>query len=111
MCGALPSRCLLDAGPPTPHSYADDACPNATGGGTIPIADLWDTNQPAWAAAVGNRYEEVIFAERAADVIRAHPAGQPLFLFYAFHLVHAPLEVPQPYIDRRHPATTHLDVV
>lgn len=52
-------------------------------------------------------YEEHLFKERALQVIRQHDASkaeEPLFLFYAFHLLHTPLEVPQFYlkeIDRR----------
>jgi len=48
-------------------------------------------------------YEEHLFKERALAVINAHnlsATDAPLFLFYAFHLVHSPLEVPKAYLAR-----------
>jgi len=48
-------------------------------------------------------YEEHLFKERALSVIKEHDLSrvdEPLFLFYAFHLVHSPLEVPNAYLDR-----------
>ena len=48
-------------------------------------------------------YEEHLFKERALEVIREHNATQtdaPLFLFYSFHLLHTPLQVPKAYLDR-----------
>ena len=51
-----------------------------------------------------NTYEEDVFKQRALDIVAAHPAGEadapPLFLFYAFHLLHTPLEIPPSYLDR-----------
>lgn len=41
--------------------------------------------------------------ERALEIIANHDVAQvqnPLFLFYAFHLVHTPLEVPRSYLAR-----------
>lgn len=48
-------------------------------------------------------YEEFLFKERALAVVREHDtdiAAAPLFLFYAFHLLHSPLQVPESYLTR-----------
>jgi hypothetical protein len=39
------------------------------------------------------------FTQRILDVIAAHDPTRPLFLFWAMHVVHGPLEVPTQYID------------
>jgi len=43
-------------------------------------------------------YEEAMFNTRALNVIRDHDTSDPLFLFYAFHLLHTPLQVPMSYL-------------
>lgn len=45
-------------------------------------------------------YEDSLFQQHALDVIRGHNASQPLFLFFAPHIVHQPLQVPQHFIDK-----------
>jgi len=48
-------------------------------------------------------YEEHIFKARALEIINSHNTSNvdsPLFLLYAPHLVHAPLEVPAAYRQR-----------
>jgi len=48
-------------------------------------------------------YEEHIFKTRALEIINSHNTSNvdsPLFLFYAPHLVHGPLEVPEAYKQR-----------
>lgn len=48
-------------------------------------------------------YEEHIFKERALDVIKNHDVSkvdEPLFLFYSFHLIHTPLQVPKWWLDK-----------
>jgi len=45
-------------------------------------------------------YEEALFNEYALKIIREHDTRVPLFLFYAFHLLHTPLQMPQSYLDR-----------
>jgi len=46
--------------------------------------DLWDTDKPA-RHLNGTNYEELLFAERALDIIDNHPLPAPLFLYYAIH--------------------------
>ena len=39
--------------------------------------------------------------DKGLEVIANHdPQSAPLFLFYSFHIVHAPYEVPQAWFDR-----------
>ena len=72
------------------------------------IYDLWDTDRPA-RNLTGTDYEELIFQRRMLDIIDHHAATntqregdeeQPLFLFYAPHVAHCPLQVPQSYLDQ-----------
>ncbi|CAB9504225.1 Arylsulfatase B [Seminavis robusta] len=72
------------------------------------IYDLWDTDKPA-RALQGSDYEEFIFQRRMFDIIDSHAEQQeskddtqqqPLFLFYAPHVAHCPLSVPQSYLDQ-----------
>lgn len=71
------------------------------------IIDLWDTDRPARSLA-GTDYEEFIFQRRMLDIIDQHAATnsnsstseqKPMFLFYAPHVAHCPLQVPQSYLD------------
>jgi arylsulfatase I/J len=66
-----------------------------------PIVDLWDTDKPATGVnGTGiDNYEEALFAERVLKILNDHDTSIPLFLYYAPHLVHQPLEVPQRYLD------------
>ena len=84
-----------------------------------PVVDLWDNNQPAWGLN-GTDYEEAMFTERVLQVVKNHDPTQPLFLYYAPHIVHTPLEVPDKYVkmfsfiddhDRQyyHAMTKYLD--
>ncbi|XP_065828565.1 arylsulfatase B-like [Oscarella lobularis] len=61
-----------------------------------PVTDLWDYDRPA-KGENGTVYEEQMFAEHVRQVIEAHDASTPLFLYYAPHIVHAPLQVPSEY--------------
>ncbi|CAE7809067.1 ARSB [Symbiodinium necroappetens] len=45
-------------------------------------------------------YEEHRFKERVLEIIRFHDTEKPLFLLYAFHLLHTPLQVPQMWLRR-----------
>ena len=45
-------------------------------------------------------YEDSLFEQQVLDVVAAHPATSPLFLFWAPHIVHTPLQVPQPFLDK-----------
>ena len=66
------------------------------------IVDLFDTDQGAnslnnsWLCSQSNqapgcRYEDEIFLERVLASIEAHDPSQPVFLFWAPHIVHGEL--------------------
>jgi len=52
------------------------------------------------AAGLQCVYEEKLLSDEVVSVISAHDTTRPLFLFWAMHLVHMPLQVPQTYLDR-----------
>merc|ERR1712151_909813 len=52
---------------------------------------------PQWEAI--GQYSTTLFSSRAVEVVRAHDAKQPLFLYLAYQAVHAPREVPSSYSD------------
>jgi arylsulfatase I/J len=83
---------------------------NCTAGGAQPV-DFWDTVGPAFGQnnslacsqanqAAGCEYEDAKFTRRVLEIVAQHDPAQPLFLFWAPHSVHVPLEVPTAYLDR-----------
>ena len=62
------------------------------------MVDFWDTDKPA-TGKNGTDYEETLFKERLLNVVKEHNSTIPLFLYYAPHLVHAPLEIPDKYAN------------
>ena len=62
------------------------------------ITDLWETDHPA-TGENGTVYEESLFEKHLLDVVNNHDPSMPLFLYYAPHIVHAPLEVPEMYLN------------
>ena len=88
------------------------------------VVDLWNTSKPAHGVnGTGpDHYEEGLFKERVLDIVNSHNASTPLFLYYAPHLVHTLLQVPDTYLanfsfiddtDRRyyHAMVKYLDDV
>jgi arylsulfatase I/J len=70
----------------------------------IKMVDLWEDDGPAVAinASAGAIYEEFLFKNEALRVIREignASTPTPMFLYYAAHIVHLPLEVPASYND------------
>lgn len=45
-------------------------------------------------------YEEKLLTDHVISTIESHDLSQPLFLFWASHLIHMPLQVPQSYEDK-----------
>jgi len=89
----------------TDQTQNDSGCGDY-GGGYGPV-DLYDTTAPAWGLNGTNldtrnlsAYEETVFMDRLRKELTDHDPSQPLFLFYAAHLVHDPYEVPQQYLDK-----------
>ena len=58
----------------------------------------WECSQANQPASC--RYEDEIFLQKVLDIIAAHNPSDPLVLFWAPHIAHAPLEVPQAYLDK-----------
>ena len=73
------------------------------------IVDLWETDGPA-ALLNGtgpDKYEEGLFKERVLNIISKHDRSNPLFLYYAPHIAHAPLQVPGEYLKKFSFIDTH----
>ena len=49
----------------------------------VTAVDLWNTTGPA--RHMNGTYEELLFGERAVQLVRDHPVDTPFFLYYAFH--------------------------
>ena len=64
--------------------------------------DLWDTDKPA--QSITNKapwkYEEALFKERLLGIVEKHDPSMPLFLYYALHIAHTPLQVPDEYAKK-----------
>eukprot|EP00448_Togula_jolla_P039179 CAMPEP_0170621492 /NCGR_PEP_ID=MMETSP0224-20130122/28627_1 /TAXON_ID=285029 /ORGANISM="Togula jolla, Strain CCCM 725" /LENGTH=601 /DNA_ID=CAMNT_0010947749 /DNA_START=45 /DNA_END=1850 /DNA_ORIENTATION=- len=63
------------------------------------ITDLWDTDGPV-TDVDETEYQEFKFEKRINDIIWQHDKSNPLFLFYAPHVAHCPLQVPKEYLDK-----------
>ena len=64
------------------------------------FTDLWLTDKPAFGLNGTGEYEEHLFGRYVVDIINQHAADKPLFLYYAPHIVHEPLELPEDYINK-----------
>ncbi|KAJ1456618.1 alkaline-phosphatase-like protein [Pelagophyceae sp. CCMP2097] len=62
------------------------------------LTDLWEGNSPAFetvsTALRNGAFEEDIFRNRLLATVAVHDANKPLFLLYAPHAAHCPLQVP-----------------
>ena len=45
-------------------------------------------------------YEDGLLAERVVDLVERHDPATPLFVFWAPHLVHTPLQVPPAFFEK-----------
>jgi hypothetical protein len=55
---------------------------------------------PAYPASSSCVYEDGLFQSEVTSWIQDHDtAGPPMFLFWALHIVHAPLQVPKVFLD------------
>eukprot|EP00756_Hemistasia_phaeocysticola_P025858 Hpha_TRINITY_DN16029_c0_g1::TRINITY_DN16029_c0_g1_i1::g.119284::m.119284/K01135/ARSB; arylsulfatase B len=85
------------------------ACPSSSNTKT-PVVDLWNGTHPAHGqnnskgcsqeSQEGCTYEDALFAEKVYHAIGTHDVSKPLFLFWAPHIVHAPLQVPDTFLAR-----------
>ena len=67
-----------------------------------PMVDLWDTDKPASDknGTGEDHYEESLFKDRLLEIISDHDPSEPLFLYYAPHIVHMPYQVPEKYLKK-----------
>ena len=63
------------------------------------IIDFWRTDRPA-SDVNGSGYSEFLYQKELVDVIQRHDVREPLFVFYAPHVAHCPLQVPKAYYDK-----------
>lgn len=61
------------------------------------VTDLWSNDHPAYGQNGTGEYEEHLFEQRLLDIVNSHKVSQPLFLYYAPHIAHQPLQVPDNY--------------
>ena len=80
------------------NDYYNETRDGRSCNGTL-IVDSWDTDRPA-SDKNGTGYEDTLFKERLFQVIKNHDPSTPLFLYYAPHIVHGPLEVPDDYLHK-----------
>lgn len=63
------------------------------------IIDFWRTNKGA-SDVNGSDYSEFLYQTELLNIIESHNPADPLFLFYAPHVAHCPLQVPKEYYDK-----------
>ena len=64
------------------------------------IVDLWSNGGPA-VGMNGTQYEEYMFRDRVFELISAiQPGDPPMFLYWAPHAAHCPLQVPQDVLSK-----------
>jgi len=64
--------------------------------------DFWEMDEDGYRPFkfAGQSYEEKYFLEHSLNIINQHdPEKDPLFLFHASHLIHSPLQVPEPWVQ------------
>ena len=66
------------------------------------IVDIWVTDKPGHGlnGTGPDNYEEGLFKEQLLSVVKSHDPSTPLFLYYAPHIVHTPLQVPVQYLNK-----------
>jgi arylsulfatase B len=79
-------------------------------GGCAGAVDLWDTAKPAYGQNNSKTcsqsdqnncvYEDGLFTNRVLSVIKNHDPATPLYIYWAPHNVHEPLEVPESFLNK-----------
>eukprot|EP00927_Polykrikos_kofoidii_P049291 TRINITY_DN43369_c0_g1_i1.p1 TRINITY_DN43369_c0_g1~~TRINITY_DN43369_c0_g1_i1.p1 ORF type:complete len:569 (+),score=63.47 TRINITY_DN43369_c0_g1_i1:90-1796(+) len=90
---ALAASVGLDAVSGSGNRNSDSPC-----GQSRSAVDLWRNDHPAYGE--NGTYGGYIYRNESLRLIEAHDLNTPLFLFIAWQNLHAPLQVPQEYVDR-----------
>lgn len=103
--------CNGTSGGPTPGRVSGCAGPEACDYSNA-VTDLWGAAGPAhamkpppscvqmnetapWPANASCLYEDALFEQEVARIVAEHPIPQPLFVFWAPHIVHGPAQLPE----------------
>jgi len=76
-----------------------------------PVVDLWNTDNPAsklnnsFECTQKNQapeciYEDGLFTQHVLDIINAHNPDLPLYIYWAPHNIHEPLQVPDAFLQK-----------
>ncbi|CAE7245189.1 ARSB [Symbiodinium natans] len=63
------------------------------------IVDFWRTDRGA-SDVNGTGYSEFLYRQELVNIVQRHDPELPLFLFYAPHVAHCPLQVPESYYSK-----------
>ena len=76
------------------------------------LVDLWEGSQAGVGPAYGQNgsYSCELYSRKITEHIEAHNPSVPLFIYMAFHDVHAPLECPAAYFDPKTAGTPRQNV-
>ena len=74
----------------------NNTCRLPQGQGTPGACHPGPRNEHKWWGG----YEDSVFEQQVLDTVHDHDASKPMFLFWAPHIVHAPLQVPQQFYDK-----------
>ena len=83
------------------NKFTDLSKQNSTyRGGVLDKSEL-DASCATSAEEEPTCYEEYLFKKHALDIVDRHDfSSKPLFFFYAFHIVHTPLDCPLSYLAK-----------
>eukprot|EP01083_Nonionella_stella_P085700 237700_1 len=87
---------FLSGGEDHYSQITDVRCPN-----NYPVVDIWNNTHPGYTQ--NGSYDAYTFSSIAVDVINTHyqkyNEDQPLFLYYALHNTHSPIEAPERFVS------------
>jgi arylsulfatase I/J len=86
----------VEQGTEGPAHGLNSTCHGMQGNGPHPAACVPGPNDDHWYSG----YEDSLFEQHVLSTIETHDPAQPLFVFWAPHIVHTPLQVPQSFLDK-----------
>eukprot|EP01084_Bolivina_argentea_P071225 129521_1 len=72
-------------------------------GYSFPAVDFWNNTVPAYGH--NGSYDAYIYSSMAVNIIKSHSqklSQEPMFLYYALHNTHSPIEAPSKYVNMYH---------